>query len=643
MKKFFIILMILSLITCLTPCVHAENKNLLNTADSTFEGGSHNWKVFADGALKVTDNPSGEGKVLEYSGCPEPNETSQRYKWSAFTLDIKPYITKNVTEATTLYIAMDVYTTGNNARIPLLIRTEKADDLSLCQEAGTPYVELTDSETRADFQVNTWTRFQIEFEITDDDLASSAKYWNICFNGLYLAAGTGNIYIDNVYLSTEPDPTIEEEEAENKPIPEKAVITRSGKTLVGTIRWDAFNRSTAGGKDVASQVANVLSPKKYHNQVPFFASIGDTVSFPEYTLDIWEQEADFAKNAGLDYFAYLWYETTDPMSNARKMHLLSDKKDTVKMAGILETVRAQKTMDELFNAMKDPCYLTLSGHPVLFLYDMPKWTKEKITSVRQMAVNAGIEKALYIIGMDHVEKNISSNLQKGVDGISWYGTAPTKTAQSFSELAKYTEELTVNMGKNAMVYNFDLVPSFTTGRDCRARIETGVSWIEGDPKAADDKDKPYKNLYSLQPTMEELASHVAYMYNYVKDNPLSAKSNLLLSYGWNEHEEGGWLCPTIKCDGNGDPVLDANGKVTYNTERIDTLRATLEKLKSTPSATPTLTATAEPSASAAPSVTPEIENSGNFSFNLIYIIAIPAGILIIGAVIIIVIKKSKKK
>ena len=25
-----------------------------------------------------------------------------------------------------------------------------------------------------------------------------------------------------------------------------------------------------------------------------------TVSFPEYTLDIWEQEADFAKNAGLD-------------------------------------------------------------------------------------------------------------------------------------------------------------------------------------------------------------------------------------------------------------------------------------------------------------------------------------------------------
>ncbi|MBR6764973.1 MAG: hypothetical protein IKM06_00670, partial [Clostridia bacterium] len=60
-------------------------------------------------------------------------------------------------------------------------------------------------------------------------------------------------------------------------------------------------------------------------------------------------------------------------------------------------------------------------------------------------------------------------------------------------------------------------------------------------------------------------------------------------------------------------------------------------------ATPTLTATAEPSASAVPSVTPEIENSGNFSFNLIYIIAIPAGILIIGAVVIIVIKKSKKK
>lgn len=644
MKKIFTIILTVIFILSVLPChIFAENGNLLPEKDSTFESGKTAWTSFAGGEVNIVDNPSGEGKVLEYTNGADAKN------WASPILDIKKIIQGSVTEECTVYISMDIYSSGKNANLPLLIRTKNAEDFSLCNEAEQNYCTLDDSN-RAEFEPEVWKRFELSFTVTEEDLKSKGEYWNLCFNGVYLAlnGGEGAIYLDNIYIGSEPAgedmPTHAEikEETPSAKIPEKTTVTRGNKTLIGAIRWDAYTKSTPDGKNPSSQVARVLSRSEHHAQVPFFGNIAidGTVSFPEYTLKTWEKETEYALNAGIDYYAYLWYETTDDMSQPRKLHLESSKKDSIKMVAILETIRSEKTMQELFQAMKDSCYVTLDGRCVLFLYDMPKWDLEKVTKVRQMAADAGIEKALYIVGMDASEKNLSENLKKDIDAISWYGMGSSSAAQPFSELSEKTEAIMTKLGGQAAVQNIGLIPTFTTGRDCSARIKTAVTWIEGDPDAEQDKDKPYKNMWTLQPTMEELDKHITNVYNYVQTNTLATTPNMILGYGWNEHDEGGWLCPTITVDAEGNPVYNEDGTIKANTERLDALKRAIDRVRAGESAPD---ASATPGASSAPEATPVSgNNTNNGGFNILYVI-IPAAIAVVaGAVITIIIIKKKK-
>ncbi len=360
-------------------------------------------------------------------------------------------------------------------------------------------------------------------------------------------------------------------------------VKRQEKPLIGTIRWDAFTKSTPDGITPASQVARVLSYKEYHNQAPFFSLVdGEKVSFPEYTLDIWEQEADFAVKGGLDYFAYLWYETTDDMSIPRKMHLQSPNKDKILMCGILERVRAPKTMEELYEAMKSSCYLRLDGRPVVFLYGADNWSTENIEKVCEGALNAGIKEPLYIVAMSTAKTPyyFNINFAKGIDAISWYSVGATKKDMPFEELKNDCEDVIVNVGKLCTEKNIDVIPSFTSGRDTRARIRTGVTWCAGDPDAVNDKDKPYMNRYSLQPTEKELEDHIRFTIKYIEDHPECTRPRMICSYGWNEHEEGGWICPTLKVDENNVVVRDENGNILPDTIRLDILKKVKDEIYS---------------------------------------------------------------
>lgn len=376
------------------------------------------------------------------------------------------------------------------------------------------------------------------------------------------------------------------QEAEPEKLDERArnypPVTQQKKRLVGTIRWDAFTKSSPDGISPASQVARVLSYKEYHNQAPFFSLVDENakVSFPEYTLETWEKEADFAIKGGLDYFAYLWYELGGEMSIPRRMHLSSPNKDKIKMCGILENVRNKETMDELYEAMQDSCYLRLDGRPVLFLYGFDRWTTEKVNIVCEGAKNAGIKEPLYIVGMSTASKGypFKVNWCKGIDAVSWYGVGATKKDMTFEELKNDCEDVIVKAGELCRTNNIDIIPSFTTGRDTRARIRTGVSWCAGDPKATEDNDKPYGNHYALPPTDKELEDHIEFTLKFIEDNRDITRSYMVCSYGWNEHEEGGWLCPTLAVDENNNVIRDENGNILPNTRRLDILKKAVDRI-----------------------------------------------------------------
>ena len=53
---------------------------------------------------------------------------------------------------------------------------------------------------------------------------------------------------------------------------------------------------------------------------------------------------------------------------------------------------------------------------------------------------------------------------------------------------------------------------------------------------------------------------------------------MICSYGWNEHEEGGWLCPTLAVDENNNVIRDEFGDIVPDTTRLDILKKVLEEL-----------------------------------------------------------------
>ena len=57
------------------------------------------------------------------------------------------------------------------------------------------------------------------------------------------------------------------------------------------------------------------------------------------------------------------------------------------------------------------------------------------------------------------------------------------------------------------------------------------------------------------------------------------KANTVLMYAWNEHDEGGWICPTLKVDENGNQLYGENGEKLIDTSRIEAIKKAISEFK----------------------------------------------------------------
>ena len=142
----------------------------------------------------------------------------------------------------------------------------------------------------------------------------------------------------------------------------------------GAIRWDAWYGHTNKGWDVVSQVERTLSPSQFHFRAPFFAKIteDDKVIIPKYTQEIFDREMEYAKYAGIDYFAYIWYDEGDEnnaqkgMQKARKFHQTSQYKNDVKMC-VIDPPIHDEARTEMSKILVSDYYMTvLNGRPLMY-------------------------------------------------------------------------------------------------------------------------------------------------------------------------------------------------------------------------------------------------------------------------------------
>jgi hypothetical protein len=322
------------------------------------------------------------------------------------------------------------------------------------------------------------------------------------------------------------------------------------QTLVGAIRWDAWvgEMPTFGDETSENRVGLVvertLGPQRWHYRLPFFGvELGENqVQARGASQEIIDQEIAYASQAGLDYWAFVYYPPGSGLDTARNLYLSSEHRDEINFSLIYDSPGHFKEADSrqlLVDYFKLPNYQkVLDGRPLLFVFGNNGLSKEGIDLLRGDTLAAGLPTP-YIVYMGWSPTEVKANLAAhGLDAGSAYAQ-PGNNGQPFAELSRAAER-GWDHDRRAGI---KVVPWVTTGWDPRPRVENPTPWVTYP-----------ENQWAEQATPEEIASHLLNALQWAARYPDVAEANVVLFYAWNEFDEGGWLCPTLF---NGTDRLDA--------------------------------------------------------------------------------------
>ena len=330
-----------------------------------------------------------------------------------------------------------------------------------------------------------------------------------------------------IYMFNAPIPDI----TKTAPIepPEVNPELRKNKTLVGAIRWDAWI-----GEGPGLEVEKSLGPEKYHDRLPFYATIIDEnqVEIRATTQEIIDQEIAFAKDAGLDYWAFDWYPQGSGLDIARNLYFSSEYNEDINWCVILGTNPFDLDVDLpwLIDKFKESNYQTvLDDRPLVYYFNANGSETEFINKIRTETEKAGVPTP-YIVAMGWGVSIAETADLIGADAISSYVVGATGGVPyaDLMEMERQRWDDYQSTGKQ-------VVPSVTTGWDKRTRHENPVSWES--PSAATE--------WVERATPEQIAAHLKDAIDWNNANPDSTVANTALIYAWNENDEGGWIIPTL--------------------------------------------------------------------------------------------------
>lgn len=351
--------------------------------------------------------------------------------------------------------------------------------------------------------------------------------------------------------------------------------------LVGVIRWDGYNGSP---KWTQQQEFGFLKPKRWHELAPWFVRrTGDPnrpLSFnPSYDKAIIQKVTDreirYAAAAGIDYWAFCHYAAFKgggwQLRDNLEAYLASPLKSRINfcpialgehigkgMDGIRKASPADvkadwvRYVDEYIGLMGEPSHQRVLGdRPLLYLMgpdtlsaslgDPPagkgvtvNHLREAVALLRARAVKAGVGNP-YIVGMNSGGIWAAVYIDKaGLDAVSAYRGAFGSTVQGtpYAELwpniRKGFLESTCGIGDNP---KRQLVVPLMSGASHLPRHEA--------------RPKRFGSQYYREPLPGEFKAHVLAGMDWVANHPENCAANSVLIYAWNEHSEGGRICPIM--------------------------------------------------------------------------------------------------
>jgi len=330
--------------------------------------------------------------------------------------------------------------------------------------------------------------------------------------------------------------------------------------VVGAIRWDAwyYGKST---DTITAILAKNLKPKEFRNRLPFFAKIiaDDSVYINGSYQEVMDKEIAYAKICGLNYWAFVTY-LEEGLNLGLKRYLSSKYRSEINFCLIAEEARFENSnngfIDHLLNMMKQPGYQTvLKNRPLLYLGFIDSanvkknWgsfhqMKNKLDSMRKVITSAGMGNPYLVIMDFDAAKGKKWSDSLGADAISSYVAQKSSIKASYKKLTQEAEQF----WEECKATGSQVVPVCNAGWNPKPRIDNFSIWSKYYPK----------DVYYDFAKPQELAAHIQAGLEWMVKNKAASKAQCTLIYAWNEHDEGGWLCPTLY---EGTDRIDAVGKM----------------------------------------------------------------------------------
>ena len=334
-------------------------------------------------------------------------------------------------------------------------------------------------------------------------------------------------------------------------------IADDAAPIIGAIRWDGWY----GDGSVAKAMEASLGPPKYHFRLPWFARVldGGKVSINGDSQAIMEQEIGYAAQAGLNYWAFLDYLDQAPgMSIGLNRYLDAKDKKGIRYCLIEEGARIDsagtKAWPKLVEHFRHPDYQTvLDGRPMLCLFaKTKKLTKADWDDLKRQTIAAGLKPPYLVLMGWNADKDRE---ELGFDAISEYacaGKGYTTDPETYARLTAY--HVHEEMWNKWQRDHTPCITFATSGWDTRPRQEhppQWCTWVKPTPDATPwDQQKPLIDATTATP--DELATHVREAIDWTRAHRDLNPANAIIIYAWNEHDEGGWLQPTLGADGKPD-------------------------------------------------------------------------------------------
>jgi hypothetical protein len=346
--------------------------------------------------------------------------------------------------------------------------------------------------------------------------------------------------------------------------PSGAATNQTAKSgvAVGAIRWDAWHGDAS---EVGRAMQKSLSPKHWQGRLPFFAEVAKdgVVTIAGDTDAVMTREIAYAQTAGLDYWAFCAYGTNDPMSRTLKRYLANPARDKVRfcMIGDVSHWLPDSFAPEaarFADLMARPNYQTvLNGRPLFYILNLAlesnetAWAKaggfrKAVAALRAAARARGLAEPYCVAMVPWPDKAKAFADASGCDAISAYAVQAGGKGAPFADLTNYVEDF----WERSRATGAKIVPLAMSGWDRRPRVERPVFWEHNQGWGAE-----IERFYQ-QPKPAEIADHVRNAVEWTRRHPTATEAQTVIIYAWNEHDEGGWLCPTL---GEGDARVKAMG------------------------------------------------------------------------------------